>query len=370
MTTKMFSCPRWASAIRHATPELMGKRLATVALATMATCFAASAQSVEGTTYYLPKAAMKFTVKVEKTQYTPGEFAIYSRRFLKKDVALEPSVTYRLIGLDMTVLALPDTAKRFRLTVDKKHSISRVAQADNGQLLAINADAQPARIEVPSFTPAPKPKAINPRDYMSEDILNAGSSAKMAELTAREIYDIRDSRNQLNRGEADFMPKDGAQLQIMLNNLDRQEQALSQLFEGIVTRDTTWTTIDFLPTREGQEVLFRLSKHLGLVDADDLSGAPYYITVTDNHSVATPTPAPEPKKEDKNDIGLRVSQPGKITITITDGRQTIASFDVSAPQFGTVESLSGELFGKKQSSRILLDPLTGSVKSIEAVPVE
>ena len=33
------------------------------------------AQSVEGTDYYLPKTMLRFTVKVEKTQYTPGQFA-------------------------------------------------------------------------------------------------------------------------------------------------------------------------------------------------------------------------------------------------------------------------------------------------------
>ncbi|MDY5183036.1 MAG: DUF4831 family protein, partial [Prevotella sp.] len=41
-----------------------------------------------------------------------------------------------------------------------------------------------------------------------------------------------------------------------------------------------------------------------------------------------------------------------------------------APQFGKVEALSGELFGKKQSSKLILDPLNGSILSIEALPLE
>ena len=330
----------------------------------------ASAQSVEGTSYYLPKAVARFTIKVEKTQYTSGRLATYAPRYLKKNVQQEPTVTYRLIGMDMTQLAVPDTAKHFQLIIEKKRSINKVTRGDNGQLLAINADAQPMEVVTPTFTPAPRPRPINPKDLMSEEILNAGSNAKMAELTAREIYDIRDSRNQLSRGEADFMPKDGTQLRMMLANLDRQEQGLSQLFEGVVTRDTTWTTIDFLPTTEGQEVLFRLSKHLGLVDKDDLSGVPYYINVEDHHTAATQQPAPANKKEDKNDIGLRVSQPGKITMTVHCDNQTIGTYELSAPQFGTVESLIGDLFGRKNSSRIILDPLTGSIRTIEAIPVD
>ena len=267
----------------------------------------------------------------------------------------------------MATYALPDTSRHFTLIVDKKHSINKVCRADNGQLLAINADASAKPTPMPSFKPGSKAALLNPQDFMTEDILNAGSNAKMAELAAQEIYDIRDSRNQLNRGEADFMPKDGTQMAIMLNNLGKQETALTQLFTGVTVKDTTWINIDFVPTQEGRQVLFRLSKWLGLVDADDLSGEPYMISVTDNHTVAAPQPTAENKKEDKNDIGLRVCQPSKIQVAVTHGQQVVVNGELLAPQFGTIESLSGELFGKKQSAKLILDPLTGGVKNIQAI---
>ena len=326
-----------------------------------------SAQPVEGTDYYLPKTALRFTVKVERAQYTPGRLATYARRFLRTDVKQDPTTSYRLLGIDMAPYAVPDTSRHFTLITDKKHTVNKVCRADNGQLLAINADATAMGMPSAKFTPGRKPTPPNPHDYMTEDMLNAGSNAKMAELTAQEIYDIRDSRNQLNRGEADFMPKDGTQMAIMLGNLDKQEAALTQLFTGTTVRDTTWTDVDFVPTKEGQQVLFRLSQWSGLVDDDDLSGEPYVVTVTDKHTIAQPQPAPENQKEDKNDIGLRVSQPSRIKVSVAHGQQVIGSYEVSAPQFGTVESLSGELFGKKQSAKLILDPLTGSVKTIEAV---
>ena len=37
-------------------------------------------------------------------------------------------------------------------------------------------------------------KKINPRDFLTEEILMAGSTAKMAELVAKEIYNIRESK--------------------------------------------------------------------------------------------------------------------------------------------------------------------------------
>ncbi len=329
-----------------------------------------SAQSVEGISYTLPRTTLRFTVKVEKTTYTPGRFAIYARQYLRKDVGQEQTVGHRIIGIDMVPEAQADTAKHFTLLTDRRHSITQVSRAVGGQLLAINAEARMPETEAPTFTPAPKAAPVNPNDYMSEEMLSAGSQAKMAELTAREIYDIRDSRNQLNRGEADFMPQDGAQMRIMLSNLDQQERALASLFEGVTERDTTWTTIYYTPTKDGRDVLFRFSKLLGLLETDDYAGEPYYITIADQHTATEPAVAADPKKEDKNDIGLRVAVPTQVKVSVASATESLAHYAVAAPQMGYVESLSGELFGKKQSSRIILDPLTGAVSKIEAYTPE
>lgn len=326
------------------------------------------AQSVEGTSYTLPKNGIRFYITVEKTQYTPGQFCQYAERYVKEKVSQEPLTTYRLIGIETDNLVMPDKEKQFTLTVDKKHSIDRVACSPEGQLLAINATAQPAAEPSRTFTPSPKPARLNPNDYMTEEILSAGSTAKMAELSAKEIYDIRDSRNALSRGEADNLPKDGAQLKLMYENMDRQEQALASLFYGTTTKDTTLAQIDLFPTKEGRSILFRFSKYYGLVDKDDLSGEPYYINVADLHTATEPVMTEEEKKkEDKGDIGLRVNNPGRIRLTVSHDGKTVKSLEMNAAQFGYVESLSGELFGKKQSSEIVLDPMTGSVKSIKAI---
>lgn len=329
---------------------------------------AANAQSEAETDYYLPKTILHFTVKVEKTQYTPGQFAKYALRYMRQDVGQEPYTAYRIIGIDMQPDAVPDTQKHFKLMLDKKHNITDVTRADNGQLLAINAEAQPATYHRQTFKPAKKTKHSDPRDYMTQDILNASNTAKMAELTAQEIYDIRDSRSLLAKGQADYMPKDGTQLKLMLANLDEQEKGLTQLFTGSVEKDTTWTYLDFTPEKEGESVLFRFSKRLGVVGADDLAGEPYFIVLTDKHTVAEQQVQPEEKKkEDKNDIGLRVNQPGSVKVVIKNYNQPVANYEVQATQFGTVEPLSGELFGKKQSTRLILDPLTGSIRKIEGM---
>ena len=348
------------------------RRLLPTTLLSAIAIFCAKAQTAEeAISYYLPKTAIHINLLIEKTTYEPGQFAPYARKYMKLDnVLLTPSTTYRILTTDMYAVAEPDSAKHFKLSLDNKHHIVKAIRSDNGLLLAINAEAKGVK-PLPTFTPSPQKAFPNPKDYMSQDIISATSTAKMAELTANEIYDIRDSRTQLSRGEADFMPKDGAQLKIMMTELDTQEKALLQVFAGTTRKDTTMTTLYFVPRNEtDRELLFRFSKHFGLVDADDLSGTPYYISIAKTKSVDNEA-EPEADKKDKNDIGLRVNIPAKMEATIFGGNKSqLATKVFTAPQLGKVEALSGELFGKKQSSKLVLDPLNGSILSIEALPLE
>ena len=328
-------------------------------------------QAIEGTSYYLPKTAMKFTLTVEKTQYEPGQFAGYAQRYMKQDdVQLEASTTYRIVDTRMHNIAMPDTAKHFTLSLDKRYTISTVERTDNGQLLAINAE--PKRVTEPApFVPARKPRALNPRDFMNEDMLTAGSTAKMAQLIAQEIYDIRDSRNQLQRGQAEFMPADGQQLRIMMDGLNTQERALRQVFEGTTVKDTTEVTLVFVPTENvDRQLFFRFSRHFGLVDNDDLSGVPYYITVYTDAKTTDDAEAQKKEKKDKDDIGLVVNTPQKVRATLYCENKVVDSYEFNAGQFGGTESLSGALFGKKLTTQIVLNPITGGIETIKEKSLE
>ena len=128
----------------------------------------------EGMVYFLPKTAIRVIVQVEKTTYTPGEFCKYADRYLRlKDVASEPSVSYRMTNLRVEPFAVADTTKGFSVKFDPKSVASNIALSDDGILLAINATPKPLDV-TPAFKPAPKPAMMNPRQLMSEEILAAG----------------------------------------------------------------------------------------------------------------------------------------------------------------------------------------------------
>ena len=136
----------------------------------------------------------------------------------------------------------------------------------------------------------------------------------MAELVAKEIYSIRESKNALLRGEADNMPKDGAQLKLMLDNLTLQERAMTEMFAGKVTTEEKIYTIRIVPKEMKHEVAFRFSKKLGVVANNDLAGTPFYISLKDLKTVKIPQEDGKKKKEME---GIAYNVPGQACLLYT-----------------------------------------------------
>ncbi len=320
----------------------------------------------EGAVYFLPQTAVGITVLIEKEVYTPGDFAPYSERFLRLNgVSTEGSTTYRIISVKQRAVGVRDTTKAYNVKFNNKTSAINLELSDDGVLLSINAQPQKP-VVTPPFTPAPKKKTVNPRQYMNEEILAAGSTAKMAQLTAQEIYDLRDSRSQLIKGQADFMPKDGEQMKLMLSQIEQQDKALTSLFAGTTVCDTTEHTFIIIPGDELQrQVVFRFSKRFGLVDADDMSGAPYTISIQNT----TQLPAIDEErafKKKKAEDGLYYNVPGKMLSTIYNGNNPVSQEEFPAAQFGYVELLSGDLFNKHYDTHLWMNPVTGGIERLEA----
>ena len=321
----------------------------------------------EGAVYFLPKTAIRINLLVEKTTYKPGDFSAYAQRYMRlNNVSQEANTQYRIINIKLMPVGVADSTKAYALKFNPKTVAANVALAEDGRLLAINADPKAEQTTMP-FVPKKKKKRMEPRQLMNQDILSAGSTAKMAELTAREIYDIRENRNLLIKGQADFMPKDGAQLQLMLNQLNEQDAALTSMFKGTYDCDTTEHTLTICPDGPfNRQLLFRLSQVNGLVDADDLSGAPFYVTVEDLNTVPPVDEEAAAKTKKKAfEAGVYVNVPGRMRISLFQGINNILTTEQPAAQFGNVELLSGELFNKRYTTHLWLNPITGAVDRLD-----
>lgn len=330
--------------------------------------------SQDGVNYFLPKTALRITVVAEKTVTEPGELNKYAFRYLRmQDVPTQTSTVWTIKSIAMDPYGVPDNTKAYNIKLKSKTSAPLVSLTRDGILLSINTEtAEHPLSPLPAAVPAPAP--LNAKQYMSQEILSAGSTAKMAELCAQEIYDIRESRNALVRGEADNTPKDGEQLRLMLDQLATQDQALTQLFAGSVSTSTEVFSLTYLPTEETEkDILFRFSQFSGVVDKDDLSGEPVFIAVA---SAGALPPKAEPNskkkgkffsifKKGKSADGIYYNVPAREAITIFDVENTLLETECSMGQLGYVETMSPALFNKKPTTKVTFFQETGGVKNLE-----
>lgn len=322
--------------------------------------------TLEGVCYYLPQTALRITVTTERTIIKPGEFNKYAGRYLRRqDVPEKESVTWTIKDIKMEPYGVPDKNKAYSIAVKSKTVAPLVGLSSDGILLSINTEAQETTLpEPPKGIPA-KPLP-NPRDYMTQEILSAGSVAKQAELCAQEIYDIRESRNALTRGEADNTPKDGAQLKLMLDQLDQQAAILESLFCGTTQTSTEVFTLNYTPAKlSDRDLLFRFSKKLGAVAADNLAGEPVYISLRSMETIPEPVANPEvDKKKAKLQQGVYYNVPLRVETKIFTAEKEWAKLETPMGQFGTVEILSNTLFDKKSTIQVTFFQNTGGTKNV------
>ncbi|NDW13361.1 DUF4831 family protein [Bacteroides sp. 214] len=321
-----------------------------------------------GIVYALPKTEILVEVKANKITYTPGEFSKYADRYLRlTDVSGEPETYWELTSVKATTTGIPNNQQTYFIKLKDKTVAPLVELTPDGLLKSINVPFTKEKVVEEKETATPVAKRIDPRDFLTEEILMANSTAKMAELTSKEIYGIRESRNALLRGQADFMPTDGTQLKIMLDNLDAQERAMIELFSGTRNKEERTFIIRINPGKElEKEVIFRFSKKLGIVANSDLAGEPIYLTLKDLKTLPETNEAEDDKKKKELD-GVAYNVPGKARLTIANANRKEVFFDedILVTQFGVVEYLASALFNKKTTTSVVFNPTTGGIIKVE-----
>ena len=317
----------------------------------------------EGVVYYLPKTQIEIKVTATKVTYTPGELCQYANRYLRlQGISAQPSEHWEINAIRVGTIGVPDAEKAYSVKLKDKMVTSQVELTEEGIIKAINTTA-PEEEKPRKEKPVEKPKRIDPRNFMTEEMLMAGSTNKMAELIAKEIYNIRESKNSLTRGQADYMPQDGAALKIMLNNLEEQERTLTEMFSGYTERTEKTYTFYVEPSEEIQnQVVCRFSKKLGVVKEDNLAGEPISLTVTDE---STLPPADEEAKAKKKLDGVIYNIPGRGQATVKTPGKTWFDGELLITQFGETEVLTDNLFNKKVNTRVVFSPVTGGIMKID-----
>jgi hypothetical protein len=237
-----------------------------------------------------------------------------------------------------------------------------------GLISTINAE--PVTEETPTFElPAPSPAPLNPRRFLSEETLMAGSTAKQAELVAKQIFDLRRSRNDILIGEADNMPPDGEAYKVVMEQINAQEKALTEMFSGSTQTEYFTREIVIVPTEKeiDRMIIGRFSVKLGPVDADNLAGEPIYLTLRNKTPKIESAISDKERErlEKKLSEGVVYNVPGKAQLILEFKNRALKDMEVDVVQFGTKDVLVKKMFDNmKQPIKVIFYPELGAIRQI------
>ena len=197
-----------------------------------------------------------------------------------------------------------------------------------------------------------------------EEQFIASSVAKMAEGAAKQIYRIRETRLNLLAGEVEHVPADGTAMKLVLEELDKREKALAELFIGKESIEHKSQELIYIPKDEaGEEIICRFSMHSGIVAVDDLSGEPVYLRTQATKQELGYMVEINGKTPTLSQLHYNI--PGEGTFTITYKGKELLNKRYPIAQWGVSVPLSQQLFTGKQVVSILVNPETGNILSIQ-----
>lgn len=315
--------------------------------------------------YSLPKTEFVIEVKTEKRTETPGQFYKYSERYLATSkVILQENFSYKVVSIDVKTRAIADSQRTYAFVMDKNTPVLRLSVNNHGILCGVNVKCLPTmELPVKSRISTVENSIQNSLLPLGEEYMLAGSEAKLAEGAAKQIYRIRESRLGLLTADVEKLPADGSSLKKMLDGLSKMEQELTELFIGKTSVTTETKTLFLVPEKAmNNQVLFRVSVSRGIVEADDLSGTPYYVNVTPT-IIPTTAVTIDPKSKPTR-VLLNSVLPASTKFSISDGINTLFSKQYFVPQFGRLIPVPLDIL-YQSNVKVLFDNQTGRILNVE-----
>jgi len=327
-----------------------------------------------GVAYSLPKTEIVIRATYSKKTRKAGEFYRFAERYLNvsNPITQDESV-YTLENVEAATRGIPDKGESYLVEFRASTAAPFVMLTKDGIICAINEEVSlPEEKLFTASQPEPQKNAIvDPRSYLSEEILRAGSTAKQAELIAKQIYRLRESKTNILTGEADNMPPDGNAYKLIMSQMDEQEKALTSMFVG--TESIEIATKDFTLVPEHSDIekrtVFRFSSKLGVVEPNNLAGEPISLSLTSKEPLSeiVPMNAKEQKEWDnKYSKGIIYNVPAKATLRIDFNGKKLFEKESDIVQYGTKEVLTPKQLEYKKDAaiKIIFYPDLGAVKQI------
>ena len=323
--------------------------------------------------YYMPKTELVIHIDYEVVTQTPGVFYQYAERYLgAEEIIMEKNTNCQLRAVRVATESSADTDRAYKVTAQKGINTQLVSLSEDGRLVGYGIENASLQFSERSqgelqngseaaYSLEAKSEGLMP---LLEEQFMAGSVAKMAEGAAKQIYRIRETRLNILAGDVEHVPADGKAMELVLNELDKQEQALVALFVGKTQVTHHTHAVRYVPEESVEkEVVCRLSAHNGIVDKNDLSGEPLYLTLVAKKQTLLPAGI-----ADKNTpllSQIHYNLPGEAQVVLTFKGKQMAEQNVAVAQYGVAIPLAQDLFTGKSTPIITISEDTGNILSIE-----
>ena len=324
-----------------------------------------------GVTYFLPKTVLTVQVNYSKTTQKAGPYSRFAEKYLgvkEQDVILEDQVYFNLNKVGVGSKGVVDKNASYLVEFKAKTTSPFVFLTEDGLICTINADYTPEQVnnsKTATVLPAAEISTSLPKSFYTEEYLTASNPTKKAEIAAKQIYRLRESRNDFLTGEAENAPRDGEGMKVLLANIEAQEKFWVELFTGTTSVEIFDAEFEIEPLSDiDKEVLFRFSKYLGIVDSDDLSGSPVYINVKNLH-IKEAQEVIDPKKKTKEPQSIIYNIPGEAEVEVFYGINSMYKNTFKVVQFGIKQVLAPSYFDDtKKTVKVYFYPELGSLKQI------
>lgn len=336
-------------------------------------------QNESALVYYSPKTeiVLDFSYIIETQE--AGPYAEYAEELLGAlDIVKTDSTAYQLEGVKVHTRTLTDYNRPHKVSLTD--GIPMLLTLNEKQILKGYNIAQ--HQDTPA-SPKPQPcvkkdaekTAIRVAPY-TDEVLKASDSTALAEAVAQQILHLRETRTYLLSGEVEHAPADGNAMRQVLAELDKQEQALTELFVGKRNRRTAHWTVTIQP--EQAEQFFFFSAENGFTDGDNIDADT--IRVELSLMAQTYLQKEEPveeeitskKKKCKKEVKpaepemspIVYNLPGSAEIKVLYKNRLMAGKTVPVAQAGIDVPLPKCLFSEETLPVIIFNEKTGNIVSI------
>lgn len=332
------------------------------------TVSAVSAQVLEeqesALVYYSPKTtiALEFSYTVE--HFERGQYAEYADALLGiSDIVMETGSVCTLkdvrVGTAVSTdynrphKVVNDGAFPLLLTINDKGLLTgyNVLPLPQKQMPRKEHECKKHEHECPPMRVAPYP----------EDVLKAANPQAQALEIAKQIFHLRETRMYLLNGEVEHAPADGEAMKLVLEELDNQERALTELFIGRKHMRHEHKTVRVEPSNEGALLFF--SEENGFTDSDNIDADTIEVRMLCQQQEAQPLDQKAKKKaQELSQIVYNV--PGYCTVNVLYQGKSLADNKIPVAQFGIDVALPKKMFTGKELPKITFSEKTGNIVSI------